>query len=184
MRQLRDREDVDEVEEQLDRGRLLRPADAARPQVTDRRRHRSLAGVGLAGVGDDPVRREIDQRPAGPAEAMPQQRHVVMVPAEMVDEQVRRRDDREEEPEDERDQRDGNDDDDGEDRQRRAHQEPEEHEGRDLDAAERAGSDLACDQGVLFEAVGGDVSGVGLVMASPSRSHGPARIRVSAASSP
>ena len=49
----------------------------------------------------------------------------------------------------------GNDDDDGEDRQRRAHQQPEEHEGRDLDAAERAGGDGPCDEGVLFEAVGG-----------------------------
>ena len=48
MRELRDREDVDEVEEQLDRGRRLRRAVAARAQVTDR-------------IGDQPV-----TAPAGP----------------------------------------------------------------------------------------------------------------------
>ena len=74
VRQLGDREDVDEVEEQLDRGRRLR-----------RRRRRAGAGGGRvavtgpgrsAGIGDDPVRREIEEGSAGPAEAMRQQRHV------------------------------------------------------------------------------------------------------------
>ena len=87
------------------------------------------------------------------------------MPAEVVDEQVRRREDATRSPTTSAITASGNDDDDGEDRQRRAHQEPEEHDGRHLDAAERAGGYLACDQGVLFELVGGDVSGVGVVMA-------------------
>ena len=79
-----------------------------------------------------------------------------MAPAEVVDEQVRRREDRGEQPEDERRSRaSGDDDEDDEDRQRRAHQEPDEHDGRDLDAAERAGGRLACEQGVLLELLGG-----------------------------
>ena len=78
-----------------------------------------------------------------------------MVPAEVVDEQVRRREDRREQPDDERDHEQRDDDEDDEDRQRRAHQEPEEHDGRDLDAAERAGDCLACQQGVVLELLGG-----------------------------
>jgi hypothetical protein len=54
-------------------------------------------------VGDDAVRSKVDECLAGPAEAMRQQRQVaVVVSAEMVDEQVRSRQDGDEEPEDER----------------------------------------------------------------------------------
>jgi hypothetical protein len=61
---------------------------------------RSSARLDLAGVGDDPVRHEIDESSRGPAEAIREQRQVdSMVPAEVaVDEEVRRR----EEPEEER----------------------------------------------------------------------------------
>ena len=78
-----------------------------------------------------------------------------MVPAEVVDEQVRRREDRARSPRTSAITSEGDDDEDDEDRQRRAHQEPEEHDGRDLDTAERAGDDLACEQGVLLELLGG-----------------------------
>ena len=83
---------------------------------------------------------------------MRQQRHVAsVVPAEVVDEQVRRREDRSEEPDDERDHEQRDDDDHDEDRQRRAHQEPDEHDGRDLDGAQRTGGGDACHFNVLFE---------------------------------
>ena len=111
--------------------------------------------VGLAGVGDDPVRQEIDQRPARLAEAVRQQRQVVAVaPAEVVDEQVRHRQDDQEQPDDRGDHEQGKDDDDGEDRQRRADQQPDEDDGRHLDAAERAGGYLACHEGVRLELLG------------------------------
>ena len=77
--------------------------------------------------------------------------------AEVVHEQVGEREDRDEQPADQRRHEQGDDDDDGEDRQRRAHQEPEEHDGRHLDGAERAGGCFACQQGVLLELLGGRV---------------------------
>jgi DNA-directed RNA polymerase specialized sigma24 family protein len=138
---------------------LLAPERGERPTA---RRSRpppprsSSARAAPAGVGDDPVRREIDDRPRGVAQAVRQQRQVMTaVPAEVVDEQVRRRHDRDDEPEDERDRQQGHDDDDGQDRQRRAHQEPEEHDGRRLDAAERVGGGDACQRGVRLEPLGG-----------------------------
>src|SRR4029079_4055883 len=42
-----------------------------------------------------------------------------------------------------------------------ADQEPDEDDGRDLDAAQRAGGDLARQQGVVLEAVGGGADGGG-----------------------
>ena len=91
---------------------------------------------------------EVDQRPARMAEAVRQQPQVAaIVPAEVVDEQVRQREDDQEQPDDSCDDEQGKDDDGDEDRQRRAHQEPEEHDGRDLDAAERAGGCRACQRG-------------------------------------
>ena len=150
MRELRDREDVDEVEEQLDRGRLLRLARAARPQVADRRAHRRVAATIRCGS-------EVEQRPARMAEAVREQPQVTAIaPAEVVDEQIRQRQDDQEQPDDRCDDEQGKDDDGGEDRQRRAHQEPEEHDGRHLDAAERAGGYLACHQGVVLELLGGE----------------------------
>ena len=91
------------------------------------------------------------------AEAVRQQRQVAAVaPAEVVDEQVRRATGRSaSSPTAERDDEQRDDDDGGEDRQRRADQEPEEDDGRDLDAAERAGGHLACQQGVALELLGG-----------------------------
>jgi ABC-type Zn2+ transport system substrate-binding protein/surface adhesin len=101
---------------------------------------------GLAGVGDDPVRREIEQSSAGPTEAMLEQRRVgSMAPAEVMDEQVRNRQDRNDEPEDERHHEERQEHDDGEDRQRRAHQESEEYHGRHLDGAEAASDGEARD---------------------------------------
>jgi hypothetical protein len=117
---------------------------------------RSPARVDLAGVGDDPVREEIEEGSGGPAEAMRQQRQVAsIVAAEVVDEQVRRREDRNEKPEDERRHEEGDDDEEDKDRQRRAHQEPDEHDGRHLDGAERTSGCEACHQGVLLELLGG-----------------------------
>ena len=78
-----------------------------------------------------------------------------MVRAEVVDEQVRRREDCDEEPEGERRHEQRGDDDEGQDRQRRAHQEPEEHDGRHLDGSEPAGGCGACELGVLLELLGG-----------------------------
>ena len=66
VRQLRDREDVDEVEEQLDRGRRLRRCP--RRAGAGGGPSRSPARVESAGVGVDPVRREIERalgRPGG-----------------------------------------------------------------------------------------------------------------------
>src|SRR3954451_25377492 len=74
------------------------------------------AGGGLAGGGHDPVRREVHERSGGTAEAMRQQRQVgPMRAAEVVDEQVRRRENRNDEPEDECDHEQRGDDHDGED---------------------------------------------------------------------
>ena len=157
VRQLRDREDVDQVEEQLDRGGRLRDAVAARSQVADRCGGRAGHRPGrLAGVGDDPVRREIDERSAGATEAMRQQRRVPpwwprkWWTSRYGVEMTAARSPRTSADHEERD-----DDDDDEDRQRRAHQEPEEHDGRHLDGAERAGGGLARQQGVLLERLGG-----------------------------
>ena len=77
-----------------------------------------------------------------------------MVSAEVVDEQVRRREDREEEPEDEREHEDRDDDEEDEDRQRRAHQEPDEHDGRHLDGAEPVSDYDARQRGLLLEHLG------------------------------
>lgn len=147
-------------------------------------------------VGDDPVRRKIDERSGGQAEAIRQQREVPsVVPVEVVEQQVRRREDRSEQPEDERHHEEGNDDDEGKDGQRRAHQEPDENDGRDLGGAERTGG---CDgrlRDVLLDPLAGrerlvavrraqgfDLLGRGHVVSL--RRHGPARVRVGAASSP
>jgi hypothetical protein len=99
---------------------------------------RSPAGVELAGAGVNPVRRKIEDRSAGHAEAVRQQRRVAsMVAAQVLDEQVRHREDRGEEGDDESDCQKRDDDDDSEDRQRRDHEEREEHDGRHVDGAER-----------------------------------------------
>ena len=117
---------------------------------------RSPARVDLAGIGDDPVRREIDERAGGLAEAMLQQRQVAcMVPAEVVEKQVRRREDGSEKPEDERHHEEGDDYDEDKDRQRRAHQEPDEHDGRHLDRTERTSGRDGRQRGVLLKLLGG-----------------------------
>jgi hypothetical protein len=68
----------------------------------------------LAGVGGDPVRREIEEGPASTAQAMHEQRQVASgVPAEVMDEDVGRRDDRGQETEDERHDEQRHEDDDG-----------------------------------------------------------------------
>lgn len=110
-----------------------------------------------ASAGDDPVRRQIDERSGGPTEALRQQWQVVtpMVAPEVVDEQVRRRDDCGEEPESERQNGEWSDDDEGKDRQRRAHQETDEKDGRHLDAAECTNGSAGCQRGVLLEFLGG-----------------------------
>jgi hypothetical protein len=105
-----------------------------------------------AGVGVDPVRREIQERSARYTETVRQHRRVAsMGVAEVPDEQVWHGDDRREEREDETDHEERDDDYDDEDRQRRAHQEPDEHDGRDLDAAERSNGGEAGRKGVVLE---------------------------------
>jgi hypothetical protein len=112
--------------------------------------------VDPAGVGDDPMRREIEERSPGQSEPVGQERQLApIVSTEVVDEQVRRREDNGEEPEDERRHEDGDDDEDDEDRQRWAHEEPEEHDGRHFDGAERSGGCDACQLGVLLELLSG-----------------------------
>jgi hypothetical protein len=77
----------------------------------------------------DPVWRELEQRSAGLAEPVREQRQVASgMPAEVLDERVRRRDRRTDEPENDRGDQQGHGNDDDEDRQRRAREEPEEHD--------------------------------------------------------
>jgi hypothetical protein len=102
------------------------------------------------------VRREIEESSGGQADAMLQQRQVVSaVPAEVLDKQVRRPDDRSEEPEGERGHEDGDSDEDDEDRQRRDDQESDEHDGRQFEGAQRTSGCEACQLGVLLELLGG-----------------------------
>ena len=77
-------------------------AVAARPQVADRRR--AVTGrVDLRASATIRCGARSSERPAGMAEAVREQRQVAAgVPAEVVDQQVRRREDRSEEPDDER----------------------------------------------------------------------------------
>ncbi len=75
--------------------------------------------------------------------------------AEVVDEQVRRRQDRGEEPEDEPRHEDGDDDEEDEDRQRRADQESDQDHACDFDAAEGLGGGETGQRGVLLELLGG-----------------------------
>jgi hypothetical protein len=110
----------------------------------------------LASVRDDPMRREIDERSTGSPETVRQQRQMVSIlSAEVVDEQVWRRQDGRDEPEDERRNEQRRDDEEGEDRQRRADEEPDEHDGRHLDGAQPAGNDFAGQYSVLLEPLGG-----------------------------
>jgi hypothetical protein len=86
---------------------------------------------------------------------MRQQRSVVSVlPAEVVDQEVRRREHGREESEDERRHEEGDDHEDDEDRQRRAHQQSDEHDGRHLGAAEGRSGSESCQRGVVLELVG------------------------------
>jgi NAD(P)H-dependent FMN reductase len=93
---------------------------------------------------------------AGGAEAVHQQRQVASgMPAEVLDEQVRRPEDGSEQPEGERRHEDRDDNEHDENRQRRAHQQSEEHHARDLDGAERLAGGESCQRGVLLELFGG-----------------------------
>jgi hypothetical protein len=112
--------------------------------------------VKLAGGGVDAVRREIQERMPGHAEAVREQRRVPsVVAAQPLDDHVRHREDGGEERDDESDRQEREDDYDDEDRQRRAHQEPEEHDGPDLDGAERPSGREAGHECVLLELLGG-----------------------------
>ena len=96
------------------------------------------------------MRRQVEERSGGQAEAVRHQGDVASVGVpEVPDEEVRRGEDRSEERKDE--QRDG--DEDHEDRQRRDDQETDEDDGRHLDGADRQGGDDACAPGVLLERV-------------------------------
>jgi hypothetical protein len=101
------------------------------------------------------VGRKIDQSSAGSAQALSQQRQVVWVmPSEVVNEHVRRRENRTEKPEDERRHENRADENDGKDRQWRAHHESEEDDSRHLDAVQGI---TGCDGGerrVLFDRLG------------------------------
>jgi hypothetical protein len=102
------------------------------------------------------MRREIDERSTGSPEAVRQQGQMVSIlSTEVVDEQVWRRHDGRDEPEDECRHEERRDDEEGEDRQRRADEQPEEHDGRHLDGAQPAGDDLAGQESVLLELLGG-----------------------------
>ena len=119
----------------------------------------------------------------------------IMVPAEMVDEQVGRREDGDEEPDDERDDEERDDEHEGKDRQRRAHQEPDEH------ARRRPRRPAACQRllrpptSVLLEYLGargghvgarsaGDVSGLEVRHGATIAHRRAARVRVGPASTP
>jgi hypothetical protein len=87
--------------------------------------------------------------------AMREQRQVTfMVPAEVVDEQVWRREDRDEEPDDERHDEERDDEDEREDRQRRAYQEPNEHGADDLDCPQCVGGCDSYQRRVFLEDLG------------------------------
>ena len=95
----------------------------------------------LADVGDDSVRREIDESSGGVTEAMLRQHQVAsMVPAEVMEKQIRRR----EETEDEGYHNEGDDNGEGNNRQRRPHQEPDKHDGGHLGGAERTRRGNGC----------------------------------------
>jgi len=137
----------------------------------------TVAESRLAGVRRRSGAARVDDSSGGLVEAMRQQRKMVsMIPAEVVHEQVRRPEDRGDKPEDKRHHQGGRDDDEREDRQRWAHQEPDEHNGGQLDGAERISGCEGCQRGVLLEFLGGrerligvrcalDLIGLGVVMA-------------------
>jgi hypothetical protein len=108
--------------------------------------------VELAGVSDDPVRREIDEGSPGMQQAMGQEPQVAStVSADGVDKQVRRAEHRNQEPDADRNHEGGSHDDEDEDRQRRAHQEPDENDGRHPDGPERSRDADGC---VLLKSLG------------------------------
>ena len=158
-----------------------------RPPVTDRRRAHPGRRPECASArgGDDPVRREIEESPAGEPEAMRQQRQTVPVVApEVVDEQVRQPKHGGEEPEDERHDEEGGDDEEDGDRQRRHDEEPDEHDAppprwrRARPATTRPASDTSPSGRRRPECLAIRL-GVGVVMPT-SPPHGPVRVRVSA----
>src|SRR4051794_41983958 len=87
---------------------------------------------------------------------MHEQRPVAsLTSAEVVDEQIGRRQDRGKQPEDEPHREDGDDDEEDQDRERRADQEPEQDHACDLDPAQPLGGHETDQRGLLLELVGG-----------------------------
>lgn len=124
--------------------------------ASERSPFRSPGRAELACVGHDPVRREINEGFGGLTEAMREERQVAcIVRTEVMDKQVRRREDRHEEPEDKRRHEDGGDDEEDKDRQRRAYEKSDEHDGAHLEGAEPTNGYDGRQGGILLEPFGG-----------------------------
>ena len=152
VRQLCDREDVDQVEEQLDRGRRLRDAVAARAQVADRRGHRpgsSLRASAWIRCGA----RSNSARPARRRRCFSSARWPPGCPRKCWTSTYGVASTAREEPEDDRGHEQGHGNDDDEDRQRRAHQESDEDDGRHLDGAQPSADRDVCLQGQVLDLV-------------------------------